>query len=288
MRFFRWLLSNIILIIVIITLIYTYVYWGNLTGAETPGGKVIAYLSTQSPVVHQFIGGINNKKPQEDRSTANASPPLIQPPVAIRYRHNNQQSLQHSTGKANAHYTAEANESTLSPDVNKTEKTEKHHLFRQSTSIQPVHTTPVIKQVPHNPAQLQQAKKANKFVSAAVEQELENAGAAGDVAALTPDATRAVWIKARKSFYQHEYAQSEKRYRRVIAMTKDNFDAYGELGNVYFNQGKNDKAADAYMAAATILIKQGKVERARSLVGLMHYLNQDKARQLKQKLEAAQ
>jgi len=42
------------------------------------------------------------------------------------------------------------------------------------------------------------------------------------------------------------------------------------------------------MKAALIMIDSGQSNRARSLLGLMHYLSKDKAKLLEQKLEAAQ
>ena len=88
------------------------------------------------------------------------------------------------------------------------------------------------------------------------------------------------WVIARKSFYQKKYDLSEKSYRSVIAGTKDNFDAYGELGNVYFNQGKDAQAAEAYLQAATILLVKGDIQRAQSLLQVLQQLDAAKAKQL--------
>ena len=55
MKLIRWLLSNIILIAFVLALTYAYVYWDNLTGEDTPAGKVIAYLSVEYDEVREFM-----------------------------------------------------------------------------------------------------------------------------------------------------------------------------------------------------------------------------------------
>lgn len=127
------------------------------------------------------------------------------------------------------------------------------------------------------------------FVPADVEKELRNVNERGQV--IDPSqptgAVKDLWIQARKSYYQRDYELSEKSYQQVIKTTKNNFDAYGELGNVYFNQGKRKEAASAYFEAAAILIDMGQVNRARSLLGLMRHLDKAKANELQQLIDAA-
>ena len=100
------------------------------------------------------------------------------------------------------------------------------------------------------------------------------------------DDIRENWIAARKSFYQRKYDLSEQNYQKVIDSTEDNVDAYGELGNVYFNQGKNEQAASAYFEAAAILVRQGQVNRARSLLGLLRHLDKSKASELQELIDS--
>ena len=57
MKLIRWLLSNIILIVFVLAITYAYVYWDNLTGEDTPLGKVIAYLSVEYDEVSEFLDG---------------------------------------------------------------------------------------------------------------------------------------------------------------------------------------------------------------------------------------
>lgn len=102
------------------------------------------------------------------------------------------------------------------------------------------------------------------------------------------DSNRTLWIDARKAFYMRDYASSITRYQQLIANSPDNYDAYGELGNVYFSQGKQVEAAAAYFGAASILVKLSHVRHANSLLPLLYYLDAEKAVQLKALMASGQ
>jgi len=126
------------------------------------------------------------------------------------------------------------------------------------------------------------------FVPAEIEKQLSNVDEHGEVidASQPSCAVRENWITARKSFYQRNYELSEQSYQQVIDSTKNNYDAYGELGNVYFNQGKNKQAASSYFEAAAILVSKGQINRARSLTGLLRYLDKSKATELQKLIDS--
>ena len=48
MKFFNWLLSNVILILLVLALTYTYVYWDEPAGEGTPVGDAITWLDQRS------------------------------------------------------------------------------------------------------------------------------------------------------------------------------------------------------------------------------------------------
>ncbi len=414
MKFFRWLLSNLIMIVIIVGLIYTYVYWGNLAGADTPAGRTIAYLSDEFVEVKQFVDGVKAKNKEKHSAgnstvTASANHKLQNSPAepAQPTADKNEQSVDSLQPSVNSTQVVVDNNSpvtgdkaaavdkvqtepapttmaessqdspaviqqagdesesrgqdpavstfdqqTVSSDAGSSDETDNDETgdidaaagesgdiattessatdvnqsghseseeVTDSTAQQPwqAEQQPVTISYSQNQSQQQDSSentvsenavqeagnseaaveqdsapvqlaqvKPDTFVTPEIEHELEQASADGGVAALTPEATRTVWIEARKSFYRRDYADSEKRYKRVISMTKDNYDAYGELGNVYFHQGKNDAAAEVYMKAAGILVRLGEVDRAHSLLGLMRYLDKDKATQLQQEIDA--
>ncbi len=366
MKFFRWLLSNLIMIIIIIGLMYSYAYWGNLTGSDTPAGKTIAYLSDEFVEVKEFVDGIKAKSRERNQvedtnistsaevsetqaavepvAETDAGSPIETDPAAVESgdekdevvvsnsaaTESDSQALAGDTNNSDEKMTGAvetaaplskaAQPASEQPEPRVAKDDSNAVATKQSRQVEP---QPVTINYSQNQSQVQQdsdgaikvveaedtsatvqdvqlsadmkqadvsreSASQDSFVTPEIEKELETASADGGVAALTPDATRSVWIDARKSFYRRDYEESEKRYKRVISMTKDNYDAYGELGNVYFHQGKNDEAAAAYLEASIILINVGEVERAKSLLGLMRFLDKEKAALLKDRIEAAE
>lgn len=99
--------------------------------------------------------------------------------------------------------------------------------------------------------------------------------------------TRELWISAREEYHRGNIEGSISKYQQVIANTKDNYDAYGELGNVYMSRGKYREAASAYFEAASILVKQGQTARARSLLPVLDRLDRSKADALNQLISSS-
>jgi hypothetical protein len=94
--------------------------------------------------------------------------------------------------------------------------------------------------------------------------------------------TRELWISAREEYHRGNIEGSITNYRQVIASSTDNYDAYGELGNVYLSRGKYRDAASAYFEAASILVKLGQTGRARSMLPMLERLDRSRAEQLHQ------
>jgi tetratricopeptide (TPR) repeat protein len=304
MKIIRWLLSHIILILLIIVVIYCYMFWGNLAGEDTPAGKAIAYLSEEFVEVDEFVDAIKAKQAElsgensatkKDVKAATIAEPAIQAsatnspvaqrndapgvlvrgpdrgdeqqftgqqPVSISYSHNQMHVQQNSAGEIESGDASKAGVQGVAMTEN---------------------TRPVKPAAVTNPS-------TEKFVPAEVEKQLSNVDQHGNLidAAQTSDSVKQSWITARKSFYQRNYEKSIESYKEVIDNTEDNFDAYGELGNVYFNQGRNDQAASAYFEAATILIRKGQVRRAQSLMGLLRHLDKAKASELQALIDSAE
>ena len=284
MKIIRWLLSHLFLILLIVVVIYGYMFWGNLAGKDTPAGKALAYLSHEFVEVEEFINAVKEKQgqlsaeqtshepmPSEPLPSAAsteetvASSNVRQTPVSISYSHNQMQVRQNSSGG----YEAQAARMPVS-----------NTAARNSGQKQLTEPAPAVTEA---------ANAQDKFVSTALEKQLDNVDNHGKVIdkSLPGDAVRESWITARKSFYQRKYELSEKSYHDVIDNTTDNFDAYGELGNVYFNQGKKEKAAQAYFEAASILVRMGEARRAQSLMGLLRHLDKNRADDLQKLIESS-
>jgi tetratricopeptide (TPR) repeat protein len=309
MKIIRWLISNFFLILLIVAVIYGYMFWGNLTGKDTPVGEAVAYLSKEFKSVDSFVTAVKEKqaklssereeteadkpavtavhetdkpemgKPETAGNEAAASTSLQSSPVTISYSHNKTQVRQRSDGLM---------------DTSAEKMTEKPAASANDTTTANVIAEPVAvaaeQSVPPVIEKGDAAKADHHFVPDEVAKQLDNVDDHGRVidSSMQSDDVRSTWIKARKSFYQRKYEQSEQAYLKVIGDTEDNFDAYGELGNVYFNQGKKAQAAEAYYQAASILVRKGQVQRVKSLMGLMRHLDKSKAEELQKLIDAAQ
>lgn len=82
---------------------------------------------------------------------------------------------------------------------------------------------------------------------------------------------------AREAFWLHNYDDAEKNYRALTELEPQDPDGYGELGNMYFSQGRWDEAAAAYYEAGTRLVSEGRLDSARELVNVIRGLNGQQA-----------
>lgn len=93
---------------------------------------------------------------------------------------------------------------------------------------------------------------------------------------------RDLLISARNAFNQGAASESEKFYIELTQLDNDNPDVFGELGNVYYSQGKWDKAGQAYYEAAVRLITEGKYNQVAYLQRVIKGLNTEHAEKLAQ------
>jgi len=92
---------------------------------------------------------------------------------------------------------------------------------------------------------------------------------------------------AREDFWLHNYDDAEKNYLALTELEPQNPDGYGELGNMYFSQGRWEKAAAAYYAAGTRLVSEGRLDSARELVNVIRGLNGQQADELDKLITSA-
>lgn len=293
MKIIRWLLSHTLLILLIIAVIYGYMFWGNLAGEDTPAGKALAYLSSEFVEVEQFIAAVKAKQAQltEEKQpvhVAKSDQPIeagnnaAKQSAAITNDNYQQQAAAPSTANASQAGTEKAQINKPVIAIANVKQQENIASTNQQVEAAPGNTQP-------GPVAIAKSNTSDRFVSAEVASQLDNVDKHGKVINTSQqnDAIKSLWITARKSYYQRNYKLSEQSYQQVIDKTNDNVDAYGELGNVYFNQGKNKEAASAYFEAAAILIRNGQANRARSLIGLLRHLDKTKADELKQLIDSS-
>lgn len=98
------------------------------------------------------------------------------------------------------------------------------------------------------------------------------------------DALRAGWIEARRAHVSGNIEDAERRYKALMRDFPDEPDLAGELGNIYYAQGKNDSAADMFMEAGQRMLRGPNPERAGILLGILNRLDQNKASALRKAL----
>ena len=100
--------------------------------------------------------------------------------------------------------------------------------------------------------------------------------------------TKQVLHTARKLFWNGNVQGSEKLYLELINLDKNDPDAYGELGNVYYTQGKWKQAGEAYYEAAIRLLEQNNngqaIDRVSYLLMVIQGLDAESADKLKNKI----
>ena len=95
---------------------------------------------------------------------------------------------------------------------------------------------------------------------------------------------RDLLINARNAFNQGAMNKSEKFYIELTQLDNDNPDIFGELGNVYYSQGKWDEAGQAYYEAAVRLIAERKYNQVAYLQQVIKGLSSDYAEKLSQQM----
>ncbi|MGB5717426.1 MAG: hypothetical protein WBN81_10060 [Gammaproteobacteria bacterium] len=107
-----------------------------------------------------------------------------------------------------------------------------------------------------------------------------------DPAPATSEKPYEVMAKAREAFWLRDFELAEQQYRKLTQLEPDNPDGYGELGNMYFSQGKWDESAAAYYQAGTRLLNEGLVQEARQMVDVIRGLNGAQADDLEVQINA--
>ena len=93
---------------------------------------------------------------------------------------------------------------------------------------------------------------------------------------------RELLVNARNAFNRGAVIKSEKFYIELTQLDNDNPDIFGELGNVYYSQGKWDEAGQAYYEAAVRLITEGHYNQVAYLQRVITGLNTEHAEKLAQ------
>lgn len=90
--------------------------------------------------------------------------------------------------------------------------------------------------------------------------------------------------EARTQYWNGDLEAAVKAYNELIRYYPNEPDFPGELGNIYYQQGKQDLAAQAYYKAALLLLQQREYERAERLYEVLNALNKKLADELERQL----
>lgn len=97
---------------------------------------------------------------------------------------------------------------------------------------------------------------------------------------------REIHLEARQMFWNGNAQGSEKLYLDLMAISDDDPDVYGELGNVYYAQGKWRQAGKAYYEAAIRLLKLKKNDQVSYLLRVIQGLDSESADKLRHRLNS--
>jgi len=94
----------------------------------------------------------------------------------------------------------------------------------------------------------------------------------------------AVLHRARQAYWNGSLAEAEKAYQELSELTSQDPNVFGELGNIYYAQGKWKQAGQAYYEAAIRLIDLNQPAQANYLLRIIQGLDAESADKLRQKM----
>lgn len=89
---------------------------------------------------------------------------------------------------------------------------------------------------------------------------------------------------ARKAFWEHDLPKAERLYRMLTTSKVADINAWGELGNIYYMQGRWKDAAVAYAEVALKLIDEQKMQRAAFFHQLVRQMDVEQSARIDQHL----
>ncbi len=102
---------------------------------------------------------------------------------------------------------------------------------------------------------------------------------------LLPTDNLAILNRARQAYWNGSMAEAEKAYQELSELASQDPDVYGELGNIYYAQGKWKQAGEAYYEAAIRLIEANQQPaQVNYLLRVIQGLDAESANKLRQKM----
>lgn len=92
--------------------------------------------------------------------------------------------------------------------------------------------------------------------------------------------------RARRAAWSGQTDAAIAAYQQLIALQPQSADAHGELGNVYYQEKRQEAAVEQYEKAALLLVSQGDQTRIWQLLQTLRSLDANRARAVEEKLLA--
>ena len=96
--------------------------------------------------------------------------------------------------------------------------------------------------------------------------------------------TRQELRHARELYWKNQFEEAESAYLKLAEHAPQNPDVFGELGNVYYSQGKWKQAAYTYNKAVLLLVDLKRLKRADHLLRFIQSIDAEAAAELRQKI----
>lgn len=147
-------------------------------------------------------------------------------------------------------------------------------------ALQPPSAMPALQETPvQQPASAEMAA-ADTPAAAQASGDVSSQQAAEDGAQLQQQLAQ-----ARVLFWRKDTSGAALIYSSLTQAHPHDADVWGEAGNFYYSLQQREQAADAYAHAIDLLMQQGEQQRASQLLGVMHQLDENKARALETQLQ---
>lgn len=102
--------------------------------------------------------------------------------------------------------------------------------------------------------------------------------------AVTASNSASILHQARQAYWNGNLPAAEKAYQELSQINKSDPNVYGELGNIYYAQGKWKQAGEAYYEAAVRLIELRQPAQVNYLLRVIQGLDAESAAKLRQKM----
>jgi tetratricopeptide (TPR) repeat protein len=94
--------------------------------------------------------------------------------------------------------------------------------------------------------------------------------------------------EARQAFWARDMARAERLYQKITKADEANIQAWGELGNIYYQQARWQDAAAAYTEVALRLVDKGDIPQAMYMQQLVSRLDGKQAQRIHERLSSQQ